>query len=406
MDRHMDRRNEEAINKLNMMYSEIEIDSEMLDRVSILQMMYDTVHPLSKDVIYCAQGEDVTLVNRYGIELATGTVDTIRRLGMFIAMLDKDNTTSIYCFSTGVSKKISTENRYHHYFTLKSAGTEYIAIEYSSRAVILDKYLNTVIDIEASRLGVYAGDSRICFKYRAELFKECTGYINRLTGKVESYDSFELCNGLRLIATEYHKEKGVSINKECIQHLRYKLSNNDRIVTPKSYEDIVKTMELSSTNTLFTIEVDSGCRNKYKVGLIRDDGVELLEPIYDVIQYMGSNNYLLTVYKGNPDCKAIYNTEEGIIYNFGELASVEIHKTLPLFTLLKNNGEIALFTSTGLEFNPVDLAKHFKCSYSKQRPDIIRVDLEYGKKYITNTLVPITNIHEITKVTAHEWVPM
>lgn len=390
---------------LNMMYSEISVDNELKERLNILQMMYDIVQPLSKDVIYCSQNDEVTLVNRYGVELATGTKDTIHKVGCFVAMIDKYNTTSIYCFSTGMSKKIENKNK-HHYFSMKEVGPEYLIIEYISRAVILDRYLNTVFDVEASRLRAYVNDSKICVKHRIDLFRESTAYINRLTGKVEFYDYFDLDDTYRCIATEYHTEKGITVNKDCVQNLRYKLSKNGKIVTSRSYEDITKPVELTSTNTFFTFDLGGKYKKDTKMGLITDEGVELLETIYDSILYVGANNYLVGIIIHNKRYLALYNSEKGVIYNFNELAGAEMHRTLPLLMVYKADGELKLLTTCGIEFSPVDLAKYFRCSYSKQRPDIIRIDLDYGKKYITNTLIPITNMHEINKLSTHEWIPM
>lgn len=402
--------NKDVDNTLSMMYSEICVDNELNERLNILQMMYSTVQPLNSEVIYCAQEDEVTLVNRYGVELARGTKDTIRKAGCFIAMLDKDNTTSIYCFSTGASKKIKNSNNRHHYFSMKEAGTEYVVIEYMARSVILDRYLNNVFDVETSRLKVYVSDSKICVKHRIDMFRESTGYINRLTGKVEFYDYFDLDDTYRCIATEYHRDKGLTVNKDCIQYLKYKLTKNGSIVSSRSYEDITKPSELRTTNTFFTFDLGGKYRRDTKLGLLRDDGVELLEPVYDSIRYIGANNYLVDIIKDNiinsVRYSAIYNSDTGVVYNFNEVVSAEMHKTLPLLVLIKADGGVKLITTSGIEMEPAEIAKYFKCSYSEQRPDIIRIELDYGKKYITNTLVPITNLHEISRLSTHNWIPM
>lgn len=392
---------------LNMVYSELGVDEELNTRVSILQMMYSIVQPLSKDVIYCEQDDNVTVVNRNGIEIASGTKDTLKILGIFLAIVDKNvRRVTIYCFSTQRQKKIDNIANYG-FFDLKQAGPEFISLEIGSRVIILNKYLDTIFDVNTYKLKAYVnGESRVCIKYRIDLYRESTGYINRLTGAIESYDSFDLNETYRMLATDYHKSKGIAINKDCIHYFKYKLVKDNIIVSKKSYEDITKPSELTSTDTLYTFDLDDKYRASTKIGLIRRDGTELLEPIYDGIRYVGANNYIVDMIKNDVRYTAIYNSERGVLYNFGELISADMHRTLPFVVLFKVGGGVKLLTTDGNEIEPAELSKYFKCSYSEQRPDIIRLDLDYGKKYITNTLVPITNMHEITKMTAHNWIPM
>lgn len=403
----MDKHTSNKLNTLNMMYSEIKVDEELSTRMYILQMMYSVVQPLSDSVIYCEQDDNVTIVNKNGIEIASGSKDTLKLLGIFLAIHDNtNNSTTIYCFSTNKKKVINNKSSLS-FFKLKQVGVEFVQVEFSSRCVILNKYLETIFDIDTYKLNTYVqGESKICVKYRIDMYRESVGYINRLTGRIESYDSFDLNENFSLLATEYHATNGIAVNKDCIQYFKYKLVKNGVIVSQKSYEDITKPNELACTNTFYTFEIDKDKISCSKKGLIRSDGVELLSNDYDEIQYVGANNYLLEILRDGVKYIAVYNSEKGVIYNFNELINAVMHKTLPIVILYLNSGRIRLLTTSGEEFNPEELSKHFKCSYSKSRPDLIRIELDYGKKYITNALVPITNMHEISRLATHEWIPM
>lgn len=403
----MDKHTSNKLNTLNMMYSEIKVDEELSTRMYILQMMYSVVQPLSDSVIYCEQDDNVTIVNKNGIEIASGSKDTLKLLGIFLAIHDNtNNSTTIYCFSTNKKKVINNKSSLS-FFKLKQVGVEFVQVEISSRCVILNKYLETIFDIDTYKLNTYVqGESKICVKYRIDMYRESVGYINRLTGRIESYDSFDLNENFSLLATEYHATNGIAVNKDCIQYFKYKLVKNGVIVSQKSYEDITKPNELACTNTFYTFEIDKDKISCSKKGLIRSDGVELLSNDYDEIQYVGANNYLLEILRDGVKYIAVYNSEKGVIYNFNELINAVMHKTLPIVILYLNSGRIRLLTTSGEEFNPEELSKHFKCSYSKSRPDLIRIELDYGKKYITNALVPITNMHEISRLATHEWIPM
>lgn len=392
------------LNTLDMKYSEVTISEELNTRLSILNMIYSVVKPLSNDVIYCEQDDSVTVVNRNGIEIMSGTKDTLKTLGAFLVILDKDiSEAEIYCFSTNRHKKIKYKNSYG--YELKQVGQEFLIVSLGGYSLIFNKYLDEILNINTYKLNAYEyGDSRICIKYRLDLLRESTGFINRLTGKVTSYDSFDLNDNYTLLATDYHENKGITINKDCIEYFKYKLVKDNIIVSNKSYEDITKPSELNSTDTFYIFDLDE--RHNRKVGLLRGDGVEMLEPIYDEIRYIGANNYILDIVNNDRKYTAIYNSDRGVVYNFDELISAEVHKTLPIVLIARSDGEFRLLTTTGTEIKLEELPKYFKCSYSEQRTDIIRVDLGYSKKYITNTLVPITNIHEIAKLSTHNWIPM
>lgn len=394
-------------NMLNMVYSENNLSDELNTRMDILKMMYSVVKPLSNEIIYCEQDEVVTIVNKNGIEIATGTKDTLKRVGTFLILIDKkSNIVTIYSYST--NRKIDIrDTSIVSYINFKEVSGDILQIELVRRNMLINRYLEILVDIDTYLLHAYIqSEYKICLKFLVDGNRNCTAYLNRVTGRIESYDQFDLDEHYSCLATDFHKKTGVAINKDCVACFKYKLVRDGMIISQKSYEDIIKSSELSNTNTFYTIGYNKNSSNSIKKGLIRDDGAELLSADYDNIQYVGAENYILTLIQNNIQYSAIYNSKSGVVYGFDELANALVHRNLPMVVLYLRNNTIKLLTTNGLVIEPAEISKYFKCSYSQQRPDIIRVELEYGKKYINNALMPITNMHEIAKLSTHTWIPM
>lgn len=394
-------------NMLNMVYSENNLSDELNTRMDILKMMYSVVKPLSNEIIYCEQDEVVTIVNKNGIEIATGTKDNLKRVGTFLILIDKkSNIVTIYSYST--NRKIDIKDTsIISYINFKEVSDDILQIELVRRNILINRYLEILVDIDTYTMHAYIqSEYKICLKFSVDVNRNCTAYLNRVTGRMESYDQFDLDEHYSCLATDFHKKTGVSINKDCTACFKYKLVRDGVIISQKSYEDIIKPSELSNTNTFYTIGYNKNSSNPIKKGLIRDDGAELLSADYDNIQYVGAENYILTLIQNNIQYSAIYNSKSGVVYGFDELANALVHRNLPMVVLYLRNNTIKLLTTNGLVIEPAEISKYFKCSYSQQRPDIIRVELEYGKKYINNALMPITNMHEIAKLSTHTWIPM
>ena len=124
----------------------------------------------------------------------------------------------------------------------------------------------------------------------------------------------------------------------------------------------------------------------------------------DKIDYIGSDNFLITV-ENNITEQFIFNKNNGITIKPDDVHNITIHKTLP-FVIINGKQGFKILDSYGRIFNIDSIAKYFRCSYCKNRTDIIKVDLDYATKYITNRLIPITNMHEIMKLKTEEWIPM
>lgn len=134
------------------------------------------------------------------------------------------------------------------------------------------------------------------------------------------------------------------------------------------------------------------------------NGNELIPTINIGIQYVGSNNYVLRKFVGSgKTASCIYNIlSQQISADYAD-HSITIHKTLPLVLIRKPDKTIILDTNGNL-FEAKDFYKYFKCSYCSAKPNIIKVELEYGSKYIDNQLTPITNFNTIAALNTCRWI--
>lgn len=382
-------------------------NKELKDKVSILNMIYEHVIPLSRDVIYCETGNDVYIVHKDGGTIAEGDKDRIKLVGLFLIVgKSRSGCYTIYSFYT--NKKIDVDDSAKNSIlsaisSVKVLCDRCLYIEKWGGVSIYDMNLTEIFKCRGSRPVVWErSKTRICIKYTSLLsYQRLLTTLDISSGKVESIDEFDIADNIKCVALKENDKRGISVNTQCDDYLKYGLSAYGSIVTNKLYEDITKPPELKNVNTFLVYELDSA-RNKV-VGLIDMHGNELLQPIYSKIAYIGCNNYIVE-YK---EMQSLYSSVTGVTYNFGELKSITVHKTLPLSILyFKDNSVKLLNNITGKQFDVAEIAKQFKCSYNKADPTIIRIDLDFGAKYITNTLVPITNMHKIAGLNASGWVAM
>lgn len=375
----------------------MDMSNELDTQMNILSMMYSKVKALSNDIIYCEQDNLVELVNKHGIKLISATKDTMKLVGNFILGYNISNeTTTIYSFTC--NKRV--ELKQSEVMLIKELGS-YLQLKlYDYKYLIIDNNLNILFSVNSYSAIAYINGNKIKVNYTLDGFKQLTATISTITKKVESYDSVDIDDTYSIIATEYHKGTGYTFNSSSQENLKYKLAKHGIIKSDKAYEDIIKPHELECTNTFYVYEYNK----EPLIGLLRDDGKELLEPIYSSINYIGADNYILTYMNYY---KAIYNSHKGVIFDFNEVKCVSIHANLPITVVQFTNNSIKLINHiNGDIFNANELSKQFKCYYSKQNNNIIKVKLDYSNKYITNRLVPITNMHEISKIANNDWVEM
>ena len=213
--------------------------------------------------------------------------------------------------------------------------------------------------------------------------------------KVLSYDTFEITDKLSAVATSTDGS-GISISEYCEPTFKYRLNNNGTILG-KEYEDIIDRAELQNTDFLYVYD------SKGKIGVInRNNANEVVTPKYSRLEYVGYNNFIASV--SGDKCTEMINADTGDTKVLSEIAK---HSTLPILIMKTWNNVVVLYNIVnGMIFGVADFSKQFKCHYSKNRPDLIRVDLAWGSKYITNTLVPITNLAYIEQLKSSEWISM
>jgi hypothetical protein len=394
------------------------MSNELETRVNILRMMYSVVKPLHDNLIYCEQEGEVTIVTVDGKITLKSTVDSIKSVGNFLVSINK----GILKIESMIVNKAVQSNIARSLNDVSLLSDDFLVTywDYAGdkcyrtheiKKVIFNNNLDIIFKAnEYSSFNSYKTQNKIRIRYNG-----LTAQINELTGKMDFYDVFDLNDKYSCIATEYSKYNGYSINVKAQFDLRYKLAKNGSIISSKAYEDITKPFELSNTNTFYTYDVADKeaniiydgvrCADRRK-GLIRDDGVELLEAIYTKVKYIGADNYLVD-YVGADKIlyTAIYNSVKGTILNFGEIKAVKQHETLPLTIVERTDGVVEFIrTDNGARFTVESLTSQFKCEYCEENPNILKVDCGYVTKYVTNKLVPITNMQQITKLKTMNWV--
>jgi hypothetical protein len=379
--------------------------------------MYSVVKPLQNNLIYCEEAGEVAIINAEGKIQLKSTVDSIKAMGKFIVSVD-DKSIRIESMTTNKIIKCSVFETLQDIELLSdnflAAYWEVPGTTYRHRHDVNRVVFNNNLDIvfkagKYSSFRAYKTQNKLRIKYQG-----LTAQLNELTGLADFYDVFDLDDKYSCVATEYSDDNGYSINGNAQYDLRYRLARNGIIVSSKSYEDITKPFELKDTNTFYTHDVASkeldviyqGVRRNRRKGLIRDDGAELLAAIYTKVNYIGADNYLVE-YIGSDQIlyTAIYNSVKGTILNFGEIADVKQHETLPLTIVKRADGVIEFIrTDNGARFTVESLTTQFKCEYCTENPSILRIDCGYVTKYVTDKLVPITNMQQITKLKTMNWV--
>lgn len=246
-----------------------------------------------------------------------------------------------------------------------------------------------------------------------------TALINIETECIEFYDFVDIKtdSGYKysVVGTEVCNV-GISAHKGMNANIKYALVDNNRKqydeqtntrllsngwrVLGKAYQSIIKPKELDSTKYFITYEYDESKHDEtnYTMGLIDDTGVEYLEPIYDRIWYIGSDNFI-TEYKGN---RGIYNTLSGVVEPYKPSNKIHKHDVLPICFIHQDDCTECI-DSSGIRFNVLDIAKHFDCYYSEEFPEYMMIIVNGVRKFFTNTLISITVANLVSRLMKANW---
>lgn len=410
---------------------------ETNNRVAILNMMYSYVRELPNGDIYCLNGSEVKIFNKDGEEKESTSVRLLYIKGNFLFRDSEYGEKDLHITSLLNSKELHViEPR--KTFTLSSSrpkksadnniveirgipqkidiiGTNFILLEYWDYTVIFDSLMNQVVYLK----DIFIDNDKIQ-KTKDIVQKTQEGYLKlsyRYSStnyiilddeniKVKEIAQSNLLNGLSgiatgnkysIVGTSWHYD-GIAKSTYTIPNVLYKLAYNGNIISEKEYEDIIKPSELTNTNTLYTYAEDKG---REKMGLIRDDGVELLEAKYDSIMHIGSNNYIVRF----AEYHSLYNSVKGVIYDFAEIIACTTISELGITVLHMQNNQFIVVENTGRIYNLNDFTKYNDCKVCVDDNSIMKIVTPDGRrKYSYRNLVPITNMHEIAALNTKEFV--
>lgn len=428
---------------------------EKQDRLQILNMCHDEVMELSDTIVGCIDGDTITIETFDGYELLKTPKSELRLIGSFaLSTSIKPDMIAITNFKTLKTKNIRVNNPRIEIENSELLSNDIICVGNKWDGThIINSYLDEIA--EFSRLSYIKRTNNasdgffIIYKFYDEYYQESgmyhTAFISNTTQNFRFYDTREFNVNSGIIATtlKANSKRGVSINRYSLDILRYKLTYNNRIVSEKDYEDILEARSIGCENdTFLTIDIESD-RKQYKelfenlnnnkidinvlgnvalTGIIKADGREVIPPIADSIDYLKNDNYIVTctydnkkvlsTYSGRSEYKKeqyrfIYNDIlKKVIAGPYSVDRIQIHETLPIVTISNLDGTYEILDIYNRRFNVYDIAKYFECYYSKNNPSIIKVNLEYATKYITNNLVPITNLNLLKDIINDEWISM
>jgi hypothetical protein len=388
------------------------------EKFNILKMMYPELFHVTPDVVAFIQDDIITLLDIDGKVIMKNTTSSLMVHGTFVIALENNtsgqrgNHITLYNLLTGKSTILYKTTYYMtaiaNEFSIESVNDKFLAVKeiVTDTLKIYNKYLEeTLMPRHSSFIKYKFQDYNATvtrFGYRMLFGKTCEGYVSNLTDRIEQFDSFEINDSIRLVATSYKdKEKGVAINTQSKDYFKYKLQYNG-VVCGNEYEDIVKSAQLRDTDYLFCYSCN---KNGLKqIGVIDIHGNELISPEYDAIDYIGADNFLIE----SNGYAYVFNIKKGLLTEVLPKANVYCHQVLPL--CIVEESKVKCISAKGEIFYLSDIAKYFECYYCNDNKDVIKINIAGDNdkiyKYITTTLVPITNIHAIAKLETSEWTPL
>lgn len=387
---------------------------ELPGKVAILKMVYDNIRELNYNTFLCEDENGyVALLDSDANEYFKVQKDKFKMEGSFVVYSDENNNTNVM----GLESKKITRLRFKHStinsfnINISSIGKDYLVISLCEYTYGVDKtyIINSKLQVTklpfAIRLFLSKiGEQRINYLISTEDSRPHTFVFNRHTKTLKYIDIRDIVKineyTFTLVSTEISDKTHFSINSETSGYLKYALYKNERIVS-KHYLDITKTLAL--TNTPYFEVYDKVTGDRIQRGIIDDNGAEILPPIYDSINFLGNNTWLLTL--NAQSC--LYNSERGVLINWVSIENLQLHDGLPVCILRKNNETFIIKIDTLTMFPVNEIAKHFKCSYNSENTSIIKVDIGKGVSiYVDNRLTTINNFKLIHNLNKFKWIDM
>lgn len=388
------------------------------NRLAVLKLMYSNIENISENIYLGLDGDNQVIFDIYGNEYLrtrkTRHNDIRRKNNTLILYNNIKNVISLINVKNGTVKEIEGTQRNIH-----DIG-KYIFIEpsWSYKAEIVDTYTTEIIEGGNSILTdkIYVQKityTNMVLKYMS---LHSFGYrymiIDTINNKIKCFDiqspfeEFQNVKHHELIATRQSKTKnGYSVRyRGSLPNFRYALALNGVALNKdgKDYEDIYKPIELRDTDTFYTFDYATKIdetRGTIKTGLIDSNGNELLEAIYDSIEYIGGNNYIITTGKR----KEIFNSVANkVIISHDDAQYIIKYSELPFTEIITYTEKAFILDSKNRIFNIEDIAKYFKCSYNKSNTNIIKIDFDGYSKYVNNQLQPV----EYLDTNKDVWIPM
>jgi len=390
------------------------MEIENMDKIRLYKMMYNNLAILAPTVVSYKTNNEIVIVDLEGNVLDRGTYKELSILGGFA--IHKDSNSDIITISNySGNKKIEigkSKNKFNFDLGINSLeihsfeeiGESFLALGLINGILILNKYCEKVALLKHCRYIKMLKENEIGCWFQYVLYSEYhynRAYASKISNKIEIYGGFELDDEYSLISTELETfNRGIALNKNNSPSLKYKLARHGNIVGKKSHGDIKKSLKLNGTNYFLSAD-QIGINSKIGYGLIDNNGNEILNTEYDEITHIGSYNFILE----SRGYLCIFNTKKNqVIFDWSTVEKASQHETLPITIVQTKDGNFYIIDINDRIFEYNEITKYFNCYRCKEDETYLRIDLpSYIKKYVTTTLIPVTNVGKIAELNKCTW---
>lgn len=388
-------------------------DKDKQYKIKVLRMVYKDINFITDEIYQATDGKETVIADLDGNEFIKGNIQDVNVHNTFILCINANSCNLINIESRKILKNIGQYNVLETDF---SSDIAFILNRHNDELTLYNKNLDVIGQIkDVVRIynNIKTQGNKVYFNYNLNYIKICKACVDIIHNNIVYYDTFELklCNGssdYALMAVEQVNKATNKVNTDAMPYFKYKLVKSGVIInSDKAYADISKPINLINTDYFIVYDCD-----KYGhtiTGLIDSKGKTIIPLDLELcnIEYLGSHNFLVHKHDfiENIMYSSIYNLDNGIIAPFNKCTCAFSHESLPL-TIVQINQNVYGLKSDGQWFNILEISKYFSCFYCLDEPSIIKVDLDYGVKYVTNKLQPIKNIQFINRLNNLKWIPI